>query len=252
MKRKLHAYPNKEQMVTATTERVINEIGQAIQERGLCNMALAGGNTPREVYSTLADDPYRDRVDWDRLHLFWGDERMVPPEHEDSNFRMVKETLLDHVGIPDGNVHRIRGEIVPEQAAREYAEFLHNHFKSDSPRFDIILLGIGEDGHTASLFPGTDAVEECKLYTVGVFVPRLDTWRVTLTFPVLNAAREVLFLAAGKSKSDIVQRIISIKQPAKEFPASMVNPEDGTLHWMLDSEAMVLINKNAREVMFPF
>jgi len=177
---------------------------------------------------------------------------MVPPEHEDSNFRMVKETLLDHVGIPDGNVHRIRGEIVPEQAAREYAEFLHNHFKSDSPRFDIILLGIGEDGHTASLFPGTDAVEECKLYTVAVFVPRLDTWRVTLTFPVLNAAREVLFLAAGRSKSDIVQRVISIKQPAKEFPASMVNPEDGTLHWMLDSEAMVLINKNAREVMFPF
>ena len=215
-------------------------------------MALAGGNTPREIYSMLAESTYRDRVDWDRLHLFWGDERMVPPEHEDSNFRMVKETLLDHVRIPDGNVHRIRGEVAPEQAAHEYAELLHDHFESDSPRFDIILLGIGEDGHTASLFPGTDVVEECKLYTVAVFVPRLDTWRVTLTFPVLNAAREVLFLAAGKSKSDIVQRIISIKQPAKEFPASMVNPEDGTLHWMLDSEAMVLINKNAREVMFPF
>ena len=252
MGKKIHAYPNKEQMVTATTERVINEIGQAIQERGLCNMALAGGNTPREIYSMLAESTYRDRVDWNRLHLFWGDERMVPPEHEDSNFRMVKETLLDHVRIPDGNVHRIRGEIVPEQAAQEYAELLHNHFKSDSPRFDIILLGIGEDGHTASLFPGTDAVEECKLYTVAVFVPRLDTWRVTLTFPVLNAAREVLFLASGRSKSDIVQRIISIKQPAKEFPASMVNPENGTLHWMLDSEAMVLINKNASEVMFPY
>ena len=215
-------------------------------------MALAGGNTPREIYSMLAESTYRDRVDWDRLHLFWGDERMVPPEHEDSNFRMVKETLLDHVRIPDGNVHRIRGEVAPEQAAHEYAELLHDHFESDSPRFDIILLGIGEDGHTASLFPGTDVVEECKLYTVAVFVPRLDTWRVTLTFPVLNAAREVLFLAAGKSKSDIVQRIISIKQPSKEFPASMINPENGTLHWMLDSEAMVLINKNAREVMFPF
>jgi len=215
-------------------------------------MALAGGNTPREIYSMLAESTYRDRVDWDRLHLFWGDERIVPPEHEDSNFRMVKETLLDHVRIPDGNVHRIRGEVAPEQAAHEYAELLHDHFESDSPRFDIILLGIGEDGHTASLFPGTDVVEECKLYTVAVFVPRLDTWRVTLTFPVLNAAREVLFLAAGKSKSDIVQRIISIKQPSKEFPASMVNPENGTLHWMLDSEAMVLINKNAREVMFPF
>ncbi len=252
MKRKIHAYPNKDKLVTAATEHVVNSIGQAIEERGLCNMALAGGNTPREVYSMLADDTCRDRVDWSRLHLFWGDERMVPPEHEDSNFRMVKETLLDHVSIPDGNVHRIRGEIAPEQAAREYAELLHDHFESDSPRFDIILLGIGEDGHTASLFPGTDAVEEGVKHAMAVFVPRLDTWRVTLTFPVLNAAREVLFLASGKSKSDIVQRIISIKQPAKEFPASLVNPENGTLHWMLDSEAMVLINKNAREVMFPY
>lgn len=251
MGKKIHAYPNKDKLVTATTERVINEIGQAIQERGLCKIALAGGNTPREIYSMLAESTYRDRVDWDRLHLFWGDERMVPPEHEDSNFRMVKETLLDHVRIPDGNVHRIRGENVPEQAAQEYAELLHNHFKEDSPRFDIILLGIGEDGHTASLFPGTDAVEECKLYTVAVFVPRPDAWRVTLTFPVLNAAREVFFLVSGRSKSDIVQRIIGIKKPAKEFPASMVNPENGTLHWMLDSEAMVLINKNSREVMFP-
>ncbi len=252
MGKKINAYPNKDKLVTATTERVINEIGQAIQERGLCNMALAGGNTPREIYSMLAESNYRDRVDWDRLHLFWGDERMVSPEHEDSNFRMVKETLLDHVRIPDGNVHRIRGEIAPEQAAHEYAELLHDYFKEDLPCFDLILLGLGEDGHTASLFPGTDAVEECERYTVAVFVSRLDTWRVTLTLPVLNAAREVFFLVSGRSKSDIVQRIISIKQPAKEFPASMVNPENGTLHWMLDSEAMVLINKNAREVMFPF
>ncbi len=251
MGKKIHAYPNKDKLVTATTERVINEIRQAIQERGLCNMALAGGNTPREIYSKLAESIYQDRVDWNRLHLFWGDERMVPPEHQDSNFKMVKETLLDHVRIPDGNVHRIRGEVAPEQAAREYAELLHNRFKSDSPRFDIILLGIGEDGHTASLFPGTDAVEECGKHATAVFVPRLDTWRVTLTFPVLNAAREILFLASGRSKSDIVQCIISIKQPAKEFPASMVNPVNGTLHWMLDSEAVVLINKNAREVMFP-
>lgn len=251
MGKKIHAYPNKDKLVAAITERVISEIGQAIQERGLCNIALAGGNTPREIYSKLAESTYQDRVDWNRLHLFWGDERMVPPEHQDSNFRMVQETLLDHVRIPDGNVHRIRGEVAPEQAAQEYTELLHNHFKSDSPCFDIILLGIGEDGHTASLFPGTDAVEECGKHATAVFVPRLDTWRVTLTFPVLNAAREVFFLVSGRSKSDIVQRIISIKQSAKEFPASMVNPENGTLHWMLDSEAMVLINKNAREVMFP-
>jgi 6-phosphogluconolactonase len=251
MEKRIHVYPNKEKLVAATAERVINLIGQAIQENGLCNIALAGGNTPREVYSMLAANSYRDRVDWNGLHLFWGDERMVPPEHQDSNFRMVQQTLLEHIKIPDGNAHRIRGEITPEKAAAEYAELLHDHFREDSPHFDLILLGIGEDGHTASLFPDTDAIEECERHTVAVFVPRLNTWRVTLTLPVLNAAREVIFLVSGSSKSNIIQRIMSVKQPTKDLPATMVNPENGTLRWILDSEAAALINKNSKEVMFP-
>jgi 6-phosphogluconolactonase len=181
-------------------------------------------------------------VDWNGLHLFWGDERMVPPEHQDSNFRMVQQTLLEHIKIPDRNVHRIRGEITPEKSAAEYAELLHNSFRKDSPHFDLILLGIGEDGHTASLFPDTDAIEECERHAVAVFVPRLNTWRVTLTLPVLNAAREVFFLVSGSSKSNIIQRIMNIKQPTKDLPATMVNPENGTLRWMLDSDAVALIN----------
>ena len=252
MKRNIHAYSNKEKLVTATAEYMVNSIGKAIQKNGLCSVALSGGNTPGGVFSMLAENPYRDRVDWSRLHLFWGDERMVPPEHQDSNFRMVQETLLDHIKIPDENVHRIRGEIVPERAAEEYSELLRGHFKADVPCFDLILLGLGEDGHTASLFPETDAVEEYEKHAVAVFVPKLSAWRVTLTLPVLNVAREILFLVSGRSKSEMVQRIMSIKQPAKELPATMVNPQSGELHWMLDSEAMVLINKNAREVMFPF
>ena len=252
MNKNIHVYSNKEKLVAETTERVIDSIEKAIQKNGLCNVALAGGNTPGGVYSMLATNPYQGRVDWGRLHFFWGDERMVPPEHQDSNFRMVQKTLLDHIKIPDVNVHRIRGEIAPEQAAEEYASLLNDHFKADLPEFDIILLGLGEDGHTASLFPETDAVEECEKHVVAVFVSKLSTWRVTLTLPVLNAAREILFLVSGKSKSEIVQRIMSIKQPAKELPATMVNPQNGELHWMLDSEAMVLINKNARDVMFPF
>ncbi len=252
MSKNIHAYPNKEKLVAATTEFVADSIEQAIQQNDLCNMALSGGNTPGGVFSLLASTPYRDRVDWCRLHLFWGDERMVPPEHQDSNFRLVQETLLDHVKIPDENVHRMRGEIAPEEAAAEYAELLHNHFKVSPPRFDLMLLGLGEDGHTASLFPETDAVEESEKHAVAVFVPKLDAWRVTLTLPVINSARKTLFLVSGKSKSEMVQRIVSNKQPAKEIPATMVNPQNGELHWMLDSEAMVLINKNARNVMFPF
>ena len=252
MNKNIHVYSNKEKLVIATAEHMVNSIEQAIQQNGLCNVALSGGNTPGGVFSLLASNFYQDRVDWGRLHLFWGDERMVPPEHQDSNFRMVQETLLDHIKIPGENVHRIRGEIAPEEAAAEYAELLDAHFKEDLPCFDLILLGLGEDGHTASLFPETDAVGECEKHAVAVFVPRLSAWRVTLTLPVLNAAREILFLVSGKSKSEMIQRIMSIKQPAKELPATMVNPQNGELHWMLDSEAMVLINKNAREVMFPF
>ena len=252
MNKNIHAYPNKEKLVAATTELAANCIEQAIKQNGLCNMALSGGNTPGGIFSLLASNPYRDRLDWSRLHLFWGDERMVPQEHQDSNFRMVQETLLNHIEIPDVNVHRIRGEIAPEKSAEEYAELLGVHFKEDLPHFDLILLGLGEDGHTASLFPETDAVDECEKYAVAVFVPKLSAWRVTLTLPVLNAAREVLFLVSGRSKSEMIQRIISMKQPAKELPATMVNPQSGELHWMLDSEAMVLINKSGRDVMFPF
>ncbi|KHE92435.1 MAG: 6-phosphogluconolactonase [Candidatus Scalindua rubra] len=252
MNKNIHVYPNKEKLVAATAEHVADCIEQAIQQNGLCNVALSGGNTPGGVFSLLASSPYRGCVDWSRLHLFWGDERMVPPEHPDSNFRMVQETLLDHIKIPDKNVHRMRGEIAPELAAEEYAELLDVHFKGSLPCFDLILLGLGEDGHTASLFPDTDAVEECEKHVVAVFVPKLSAWRVTLTLPVLNAARKILFLVSGKSKSEMLQRIMSNKQPAKEIPATMVNPQNGELHWMLDSDATVLINKNAREVMFPF
>ncbi len=252
MKKNIHIYPNKDKLVEATAERVVDSIEKAIAKNGFCNIALSGGNTPGGVYSLLATTPYKDRVDWGKLHLFWGDERMVSPEHQDSNFRMVLETLLDHVKMPDGNVHRICGEIAPGQAAEVYSSLLNVHFKTDLPRFDIILLGLGEDGHTASLFPETDAVEECERHAVAVFVPKLNSWRVTLTLPVLNAAREIYFLVSGRSKSDIIQRIMSIKQPSKELPATMVDPDNGELHWMLDSEAMVLINKNSRDVIFPF
>ncbi len=122
MSKNIHAYPNKEKLVAATTERIADCIEQAIQQNGLCNMALSGGNTPGGIFSLLASNSYRDRLDWSRLHLFWGDERMVSPEHEDSNFRLVQKTLLDHIKIPDENIHRIRGEIAPEEAAAEYPE----------------------------------------------------------------------------------------------------------------------------------
>jgi 6-phosphogluconolactonase len=164
---------------------------------------------------------------------------------------MVQQALLAHITMPEDNVHRIRGEIAPEQASAEYTELLRSHFKEDLPHFDLILLGIGEDGHTASLFPGTDALVEYNQPVTAVFVPKFNTWRVTMTLPVLNAAGEIVFLASGSSKSNIAQRILSVEQPTKDLPATLVNPENGMVHWMLDSDAAALINKNTKEGMFP-
>jgi len=245
-KRKINIYPNKKDLIIATTEKIISTIEQSIQKYGLCNIALSGGNTPHDIYSLLAKNSYRNRVDWNCVHLFWGDERMVPPDHPDSNFGMVQQALLAHITMPEDNVHRIRGEIAPEQASAEYTKLLRDHFREDLPHFDLILLGIGEDGHTASLFPGTDALVEYNQPVTAVFVPKFNTWRVTMTLPVLNAAGEIVFLASGSSKSNIAQRILSVEQPTKDLPATLVNPENGMVHWMLDSDAAALINKNAK------
>lgn len=239
MQRKIHIYKQRADLIEAVTNKIINTI---VQENGICNIALAGGNTPRDVYAFMATH-YKDRVDWNRVHLFWGDERAVPPDHPDSNFGMVQKTLLTHITILEANVHRIRGEIAAKEAAAEYTALLNKHFEETPPRFNFILLGVGEDGHTASLFPGTEALVEANHPVVAVFVPKFNTWRLTLTFPVLNAASEVVFLVAGNSKSEIVKKVLGVKQATKELPATLVWPKNGILHWMLDYEAAKLINK---------
>jgi len=247
-KKNIHVYPDKKALITATAEKIIYSIEQSVKDNGLCNIALTGGNTPRDLYSMLATDTYKKRVDWNCVHLFWGDERTVPPENPDSNFGMARQTLLKHIKLPQDNIHRIKGEITPEDAAKEYSSLIHGHFKEAPPRFDLILLGLGEDGHIASLFPGTAAIEENIKTVVAVFVPKLDTWRISLTLPVINTAKEIMFLVSGSSKSKIMQQIMNIEEPAKDVPATLVNPKDGTVHWLLDSEAVALINKNAKEI----
>ncbi|MFQ6112863.1 MAG: 6-phosphogluconolactonase [bacterium] len=244
MENEIYIYASKSELVSAVTEKMISTIQRHLQAKSICNIALAGGNTPREVYASLAAE-YANRVDWNRVHLFWGDERTVPPDHDDSNFKMVQQALLAHIAIPDKNVHRIRGELAPGEAAAQYATLLNKHFKEKPPRLDLILLGVGEDGHTASLFPATGALQELNEPVVALFVPGLNTWRVTLTLPVLNAAGEIIFLVAGSAKSEIVKRVMSVEQPTKDLPATLVRPENGRLDWMLDGDAAALINKKA-------
>lgn len=226
----------------AVAQKILARIGQTLQDAAACHLVLTGGSTPRGIYSQLASQKH-EPIDWQRVHFYWGDERVVPPEHADSNFRMAKEALLDHLPIPQENIHRMRGESEPEQAAQEYAEMLGEHFANTLPVFDLILLGVGGDGHTASLFPGTSAVAEKQDWVTPVFVPKLKAWRVTLTLPVIKHAKEILFLISGSSKADIVQQILSLKKPTPQLPASLVQPESGNLIWALDEEAAALLKK---------
>ncbi len=237
MQPRLHISPNKTELINATAEIIVAAISEAIRLRDKCAIALSGGSTPREVYEKLAQESFRARIDWPRVYWFWGDERMVPPEHSESNYRMTREALLAHVPAPASNVHRIKGELSPPQAAQNYRATLEAFFKPEEKNFDLILLGLGEDGHTASLFPETTALHETKQSVTEVFVPKLDKWRVTLTLPLINRARKIIFLVAGKSKAEITAGVLSLQQPELKWPASLVQPHAGELHWLLDDEA---------------
>jgi 6-phosphogluconolactonase len=214
----------------------------AITQRGRFSVTLSGGNTPRGVYSLLAQEHKTD-IAWDKVHIFLGDERYVPPDHPDSNYRMTYESLLSKVLIPEKNIHRVRTELDPEAAAQDYENQLHDFFhltNNDWPRFDLIMLGLGDDGHTASLFPGTTAVNEVSRRVVANWVEKLQSFRITLTFPVLNHAAEILFLVSGASKAQILGDVLRPSGAAR-FPAQMVKPKNGRLLWLADQDAARLL-----------
>ncbi len=235
-----------ESMSHLAAETISGLISRSIHARGVSCIALAGGETPLRVYQMLAADPLRSTIHWRDVHLFFGDERMVPPDDPASNYGMVSRTLISRISIPPENIHRIRGETSAPDAANDYETELQRWFGDHLPRFDIVMLGIGEDGHTASLFPGTDSLREATKMALGYFVPQLNSCRVTLTLPVLLNARETLFLAAGKRKARVVAGILGAKEPRADLPASMIRPAQGGVHWILDEEAASLLDNADR------
>ena len=221
-------------------EEFVRLARQAIQLAGRFTVALSGGSTPKALYMLLATPGFAQRLSWNRVHLFWGDERCVPPDHPESNCRMVRECLLAHVQIPAENVHRMAGEKTPQIAALEYEAELKKFFElADGalPRFDLILLGLGEDGHTASLFPGSTALNDHEHLVAAVYVDKMNTYRLTLTLPVLNAGREVVFLVAGASKAAIVKELLGGQASAMNYPAARIQPPEGRLTWMITADA---------------
>jgi len=246
----LTVYPDLQAIEHAAAEEIVRTVRNAIARRGVCAWALAGGSTPRGLYERLAEEPWRERLDWKRLHFFWTDERCVPPEHPQSNYRMAWEALLSRVPVAPRNIHRIRGERPPVEAAALYEKQLKRWGKGSPPRFDLVLLGMGADGHTASLFPGDEASSEKRRLVLSTLSPKPPHERVSLSLRAINAARKVLFLVAGEEKAAALERVIN--EPSEfGLTAALVRPTKGTLLWLVDRAAARLLGVQTSSEAFP-
>lgn len=224
------------------TETFVALARDAIRERGTFTVALSGGSTPRRLYQFLAEAPYRSQVAWDRVEFFWGDERAVLPDHPDSNYRMAAAALLAKIGAAADRIHRIQAERADRAAAaRDYQAETAQVFgvapDGPPPAFDLVLLGMGPDGHTASLFPHTQALRERRRWVVSHFVERLGTERITLTLPILNRAKEIRFLVAGADKAMTLRAVLEGPPDPERLPAQLIQPEAGRLVWLVDEAA---------------
>ncbi len=240
----ISVYPDKESLAAGAVDLIIDAARLAIEKRGRFSLALSGGETPRPVYARLASPPFREAIDWSRVFIYFGDERCVAPEDPRSNYLMAKTVLLDQIAIKNTHIFRIHGEDPPESAARDYDNVLCNAFGPQSREegklrepFDLILLGMGENGHTASLFPGTAAVVETKRRVMAVYVENGSLWRITMTPVVINAARQVAFLVRGAEKAEMLKRVIEGPFQPALLPAQAVRPTGGKLLWMVDRQA---------------
>lgn len=218
---------------------------EAIATRGAFHVALSGGATPRRLYERLAAPDYAFRLEWNRTFIYFGDERAVWPDDEQSNYRMARETLLERVSVPPAQVFRMNAERADlKKVAMDYARLLAMNLPLASngmPQFDLLLLGMGDDGHVASLFPGTEALRESRKLVMPVYAQHLDSWRVSLTFPVINHARHVILLAWGKTKATMVRRALRVPGGAQPLPVQLVKPIEGALEWRLDQAAAALL-----------
>ena len=227
-------------------QHIVETVEQAVATRGRARIAISGGSTPKPAFQLLGDpaQPWRARMPWDRFELFWVDERCVPPDHPDSNYRMTREALLDHVPLSPVRIHRMEGELDPEEGAARYESGLRNAFRlegAETPVFDIVQLGMGPDGHTASLFPHTAALDELGRLSVANHVRNKDAWRITLTWPVINHARQVFFLIGGAEKAAILREVLLGPRDAERLPSQLIRPSSGILTLILDRAAASLL-----------
>jgi 6-phosphogluconolactonase len=237
---KLDVVPDESALAHALAGRFVALAGTALGERGRFNVALAGGSTPKAAYALLAAAPLRDALDWSRVRFFFGDERCVPPQDDQSNYKMAKLSLLDALGIPSGSVFRMRGEDEPAAAARAYAEVLAAELAPDgdgTPALDLVMLGMGPDGHTASLFPGADPFTDDDRLVRAPYVAKFSAYRLTVTPRVLNAGRDVIVATAGEAKADALRAVLGATPDPSAYPIAVLRPKSGRLTWLVDEAA---------------
>jgi 6-phosphogluconolactonase len=239
---KYYVEPDSAALARHAAQYFVEMTGEAVEAHGRARIAISGGTTPKAAFEMLADpsQPWLNRMRWPELDLYWVDERAVPPDHADSNYRMTREALLDRVPLRPEQIHRIEGGLEPEIAAARYESELRNSFRlegAERPRFDLVALGMGSDGHTASLFPHTGALQEMSSLVTANYVPQKDSWRITLTWPVINHARSVFFLVSGEDKAAILSEVLTGPLDPERLPSQLIWPSSGILTYILDKAA---------------
>ena len=232
---------NAQAVAREAAERVLNLVAMAAQEKGAFHLVLSGGSTPKRLYEILA----QSNISWNHVHFFWGDERCVGPDHIDSNYKMAYDTLLSKINVNASHIHRLRGEIAPEIAALHYEQTIRSVFGLTGltpddpvmPAFDLVLLGMGADGHTASLFPETEALKECTRWVTANFVPKLAGYRLTLTPAILNGAEKVFFLVAGSDKAKTLKNVLEGPYHPDLLPSQLLHSATGRVTWIVDEAA---------------
>jgi len=245
----LHIYKTPEELSAAVAKWIADQIRDTLKNQDRFVIVLSGGSTPKQLHKILAATPYKEQIEWSKLHIFWGDERDVPFDDERNNAKMAFDTLLNHVPVPPSQIHIMRTDIPPEQSAIEYEKILHQYFDPQQLKrlpgntFDLVLLGMGDDGHTLSLFPGTTLVHEEKTWVKSFFLSSQNMYRISLTKSIVNRSARIAFLTTGQSKANALKQVLQGAHNPDLYPSQVIQPANGELHWFVDEAAAGLLKK---------
>ncbi len=240
----INIYKTQQELIVSMAVHFIKIVNEAIDDKGVANIALAGGSSPIKLYGLLATNEYKNQVDWSKINFFFGDERYVPADDAQSNSLMIQKALFDPLKIPASQIFKIDTTLRPDKSAKNYNETIEAHIKQMPVRFDFMFLGLGDNAHTASLFPSTSVLAETSATVKAVFLKEQNSYRITMTAPLINQSRQIAFLVYGKEKAEAVHQVLNDVRDAEKYPAQLIHPTDGELQWFLDEDAASLLNNN--------